>query len=62
MKHWLLQSKLDYQRTGCSIYAHPSELWLIFAGIGILCIISLFLYENIIGTRDTQQQIINKIS
>lgn len=34
-------------------YAHPSELWLIFAGIGVLCIISLFLYEKLIGTRDT---------
>ncbi|HOM04864.1 MAG TPA: MFS transporter [Candidatus Kapabacteria bacterium] len=34
-------------------YAHPSELWLIFAGIGVLCIISLFIYEKLIGTRDT---------
>ena len=34
-----------------SQYAHPSNLWLIFSGIGILCIIGLLLYQKFIGTR-----------
>ena len=34
-----------------SRYAHTSELWLLFSGIGVLCIISLILYQKFIGTR-----------
>ncbi len=37
-----------------SQYAHTSELWLVFSGIGVLCIIGLLLYQKFIGTRDTQ--------
>ncbi len=33
-------------------YAGTSEFWLIFTGIGILCIIGLLLYQKFIGTRD----------
>lgn len=31
--------------------AHTAELWLIFCGIGIVCIAGLLLYDKIIGTR-----------
>lgn len=31
--------------------AHTSEFWLIFAGIGVFAIASLFLYEKLIGIR-----------
>ncbi len=34
-----------------SMNAYPSELWLLFTGIGVLCIIGLLLYEKFIGTR-----------
>jgi MFS family permease len=32
-------------------HSHTSELWLIFCGIGIICIAGLFLYDRIIGVR-----------
>jgi dipeptide/tripeptide permease len=32
-------------------HAHTSELWLIFCGIGIVCITGLLLYDKLIGTR-----------
>ncbi len=32
-------------------YAHTSELWLIFCGIGVLCITGLLLYDKFIGAR-----------
>lgn len=32
-------------------HAHPQELWLIFCGIGVLCIVGLLIYEKFIGTR-----------
>jgi dipeptide/tripeptide permease len=31
--------------------AHTSEFWLIFAGIGVFAIVSLLLYEKLIGIR-----------
>lgn len=34
-----------------SQYAHPTELWLLFAGIGVICVAGLLLYEKFIGTR-----------
>lgn len=34
--------------------AYPSTLWLIFSGIGVLCIIGLLLYQKFIGTREAQ--------
>lgn len=30
--------------------AHTQELWLIFCGIGVVCIIGLLLYDRLIGT------------
>lgn len=36
-------------------YANTSTLWLIFSGIGVVCIIGLIAYEKIIGTRDSQK-------
>jgi POT family proton-dependent oligopeptide transporter len=33
-------------------YAHTSELWLLFSGIGVICIVGLLLYQKFIGTRD----------
>jgi proton-dependent oligopeptide transporter, POT family len=33
-------------------YAHTSELWLLFSGIGVTCIIGLLLYQKFIGTRE----------
>jgi hypothetical protein len=35
--------------------AYTSELWLLFSGIGVLCIISLLLYDKFIGTREKAQ-------
>ena len=32
-------------------HAHTAELWLIFCGIGVVCIAGLVLYDKIIGTR-----------
>jgi dipeptide/tripeptide permease len=34
-----------------SQYAHTSELWLLFSGIGVICIIGLLLYNKYIGVR-----------
>jgi POT family proton-dependent oligopeptide transporter len=34
-----------------SAQANPSELWLIFSGIGVLCIIGLLAYDKFIGAR-----------
>jgi len=36
-----------------SQYAHTSELWILFSGIGVLCIIGLLLYQKLIGARDS---------
>ncbi len=33
--------------------AYTSELWLLFSGIGVLCIVSLLLYDKFIGTRES---------
>jgi dipeptide/tripeptide permease len=33
-------------------YAYTSELWLVFSGIGVMCIIGLLLYQKFIGARD----------
>ncbi|MFA6571737.1 MAG: MFS transporter, partial [Bacteroidota bacterium] len=32
-------------------HAYPSELWLLFSGIGVTCIIGLLLYQKFIGAR-----------
>lgn len=37
-----------------SSYASTSELWLIFSGIGVVCIIGLLLYQKFIGTREAE--------
>jgi len=34
-----------------SVYAHTSTLWLIFSGIGVMCIIGLLVYQKLIGTK-----------
>ncbi len=34
--------------------AYTSELWLLFSGIGVLCIVSLLLYDKFIGTREAE--------
>jgi POT family proton-dependent oligopeptide transporter len=33
--------------------AYTSELWLVFSGIGVVCIIGLLLYQKLIGTRES---------
>jgi hypothetical protein len=38
-----------------SSYAHTSELWLLFSGIGVLCIIGLLLYQKFIGAREASE-------
>lgn len=35
-----------------SQHAQTSELWLIFSGIGVMCIVGLLLYQKFIGTRE----------
>lgn len=32
--------------------AHTSELWLLFSGIGVICILGLLFYQKVIGTRE----------
>lgn len=34
-----------------SSYAHPSELWLVFSSIGVICILGLLLFNKFIGTK-----------
>ncbi len=34
-----------------AMHAHPSELWLIFSGIGVLCIIGLLVYQKAVRSR-----------
>ena len=34
-----------------SQYAYTSELWLLFSGIGVMCIVGLLLYQKFIGAR-----------
>ncbi|MFZ1729936.1 MAG: MFS transporter [Bacteroidota bacterium] len=34
-----------------SAHAFTSELWLLFSGIGVLCIVGLLTYQKFIGTR-----------
>jgi len=33
-------------------YANTSELWLLFSGIGVMCILGLLAYQKFIGTRE----------
>lgn len=42
---------IGLSKADVSIYANPSLLWLIFSGIGVLCIIGLLLYQKFIGTK-----------
>ncbi|MCO5250384.1 MAG: MFS transporter [Candidatus Kapabacteria bacterium] len=36
-----------------SAHAHTAELWLLFSGIGVFCIIGLLLYQKFIGARES---------
>ncbi len=36
--------------------AHTQELWLIFCGIGVICIIGLLLYDRFIGTAINKER------
>lgn len=40
-------------------YAYTSELWLLFSGIGVLCIVGLLLYQKFIGARKASDFIKN---
>lgn len=43
--------KIGLDKADLIPYAHTSELWLLFSGIGVVCIIALLLYQKFIGTR-----------
>ncbi len=44
--------KIGLEKAIVSEHANTSELWLLFSGIGIVCIIGLLAYQKFIGTRD----------
>jgi dipeptide/tripeptide permease len=44
-------SQIGLTKMDISQYALTSELWLIFSGIGVLCILGLLTYQKFIGTR-----------
>ena len=46
---------IGLSKDAIALAAHPSTLWLIFAGIGVCCVIGLILYEKLIGTRETSK-------
>lgn len=43
--------QLGLTRSDLAVHALTSELWLVFSGIGILCIAGLLLYQKMIGSR-----------
>lgn len=43
--------KIGLHKEVVSLHAYTSELWLLFSGIGVLCIIGLLLYQKFIGAR-----------
>lgn len=43
--------QLGLTRNDLAAHAFTSELWLVFSGIGILCIAGLLLYQKLIGAR-----------
>jgi proton-dependent oligopeptide transporter, POT family len=38
-------------KTDIAAHAYTSELWLVFSGIGVLCIIGLLTYQKLFGSR-----------
>lgn len=47
-------AKHGIEKSEVLAYANTSELWLIFSGIGVLCIVGLLLYNKFIGVRTGQ--------
>lgn len=47
-----IAESVGIQKTEIVQYAYTSELWLLFSGIGVMCIIGLLLYQKFIGARD----------
>ncbi|MBN1447381.1 MAG: MFS transporter [Bacteroidetes bacterium] len=43
--------QIGLTKADISQYAMTSELWLLFSGIGVICIIGLLTYQKFIGTR-----------
>ncbi len=43
--------QIGMTKADISQYAMTSELWLLFSGIGVICIIGLLSYQKFIGTR-----------
>lgn len=43
--------KLGLTKLEISSHAYPSELWLLFSGIGVICILGLLTYQKFIGAR-----------
>jgi dipeptide/tripeptide permease len=43
--------ELGLTRADMAAHAFTSELWLLFAGIGVLCIAGLIIFEKVIGSR-----------
>lgn len=44
-------NQIGLTKLDISQYALTSELWLLFSGIGVLCIVGLLSYQKFIGTR-----------
>ncbi len=50
----VIADQVGLSRISVQAQAQTAELWLIFSGIGVLCIIGLLLYQKFIGTREAQ--------
>lgn len=46
--------EIGLDKAQISEQAYTSELWLIFSGIGVVCIIALLAYQKFIGTREAK--------
>jgi MFS family permease len=48
----VIGENIGMTKADISLHAMTSELWLLFSGIGVLCIIGLLSYQKFIGTRE----------
>ncbi|MDH7514846.1 MAG: MFS transporter [Bacteroidota bacterium] len=46
-----IAGSIGITKADLATHAHPSTLWLIFSGIGVLCIIGLLLYQKAVAPR-----------
>jgi dipeptide/tripeptide permease len=44
-------SRIGIPKQEVLVHSHTSELWLIFCGIGVVCVLGLIFYDKFIGVR-----------